>query len=91
MKVGKLGPLLSVMPSDAPVTVFKHSVIKRSDGNDVTVWVHQSFTEDMATPAKRSVKPLAHWQEATGVSSSGPNNAGLDRGAIGRTLISTET
>jgi hypothetical protein len=38
------------------LTVYRHSLIKRTDGNDVTIWVHNSFDatvprdEDRSTP-----------------------------------------
>lgn len=32
------------------MSVFKHSIIKRADGDDVTIWVHRNFTEGEPTP-----------------------------------------
>lgn len=28
------------------VPVYRHSLVKRSDGDDVTIWVHNSYSED---------------------------------------------
>ncbi|KAL2206958.1 hypothetical protein CC79DRAFT_909506 [Sarocladium strictum] len=47
--------------------VWKHSVVKRSDGDDITIWVHNSFEEPEGpenTPSKRQsahLWPSAHF------------------------------
>lgn len=46
-----------------PLIAFKHSVINRSNGDDITVWVHQSFQEERDIDpagdlAERQVKTL---------------------------------
>lgn len=51
--------------------MWKHSVIKRADGDDTTIWVHNSYVEEAEGVEKRQTK-LWH----TGLSSGRTDNCG---------------